>query len=137
MSHAIVVGGSMAGLLAARVAANHFDQVTILERDRLPGAGPSHRRGVPQAHHLHILLMRGQAIFEQLLPGLTDDLQDAGAPRIDSAQDLVWRNPAGWGVRYQSELTKLAFTRDLLDWHVRQRLARLARVRVRDGADVA
>lgn len=32
--HALVIGGSMAGLLAARVLANHFDRVTIVERDR-------------------------------------------------------------------------------------------------------
>jgi len=136
MTHALVVGGSIAGLLAARVAANHFDQVTLLERDQLPETGPDHRRGVPQAHHLHILLMRGQAIFEQLFPGLTGDMERAGAPRIDSAQDLLWRNPAGWGVRYRSGLTKLAFTRDLLDWHVRQHLTNYRQVTVRAGADV-
>jgi 2-polyprenyl-6-methoxyphenol hydroxylase-like FAD-dependent oxidoreductase len=137
MTHALVVGGSIAGLLAARVAANHFDQVTLLERDPFLDTGPAHRRGVPQAHHLHILLMRGQAIFEQLLPGLTADMERAGAPRIDSAQDLLWRNPAGWGVRFRSGLTKLAFTRDLLDWHVRQHLVHCRQVTVRGGAEVA
>jgi phytoene dehydrogenase-like protein len=30
-AHAVVIGGSMAGLLAARVLADHFDRVTILE----------------------------------------------------------------------------------------------------------
>ena len=37
---ALVIGGSMAGLLAARVLADHFSQVTILERDRFPD-GPA------------------------------------------------------------------------------------------------
>jgi hypothetical protein len=32
--HAVVVGGSMAGMLAARVLSDHFDDVTLLERDR-------------------------------------------------------------------------------------------------------
>src|SRR6185436_14246790 len=136
MSHAVVIGSSIAGLLAAQVAAQHFDHVTVLERDELAHSGPAHRRGVPQSHHLHILLMRGQAIFEQLFPGLTADLEVAGAPRIDSAQDLLWRNPAGWGMRYRSGLTKLAFTRDLLDWHVRQHLAGRRTVRIRAAAEV-
>jgi cation diffusion facilitator CzcD-associated flavoprotein CzcO len=42
---AVVVGGSMAGLLAAAALVPHFDRITIVERDRLP-AGPEFRRGV-------------------------------------------------------------------------------------------
>jgi 2-polyprenyl-6-methoxyphenol hydroxylase-like FAD-dependent oxidoreductase len=133
--HAVVIGGSMAGLLAARVLADHFEQVTIVERDQFPSNGPAHRRGVPQSPHLHILLMRGQAICEQLFPGLRDELIAAGAPQVDSAQDLLWRNPFGWTVRYRSGMTKLAFTRDLLDWHVRQRLLRHRNVRIRESTD--
>jgi 2-polyprenyl-6-methoxyphenol hydroxylase-like FAD-dependent oxidoreductase len=133
---ALVIGSSIGGLLAARVLADHFADVTIVERDRLPTDGPTHRTGVPQSHHLHILLMRGQAIFEQLLPGLRDELLAAGAPRIDSARDLLWRNPAGWAVRYPSGLTKLAFSRDLLDWHVRQRLAAWPSIHTLDGVAV-
>jgi len=48
--HAVVVGGSVAGLFAARVLADGFERVTILERDPLP-AGPAARDGVPQASH--------------------------------------------------------------------------------------
>ena len=55
---AIVMGGSMAGLLAARVLSDHFDHVTVIERDRFP-EGPEHRKGVPQGRHFHILLKRG------------------------------------------------------------------------------
>ena len=44
--HALVVGGSMAGLLAARVLADHFERVTIVERDGFPD-GPAFRKGVP------------------------------------------------------------------------------------------
>jgi flavin-dependent dehydrogenase len=55
MSHAIVVGGSISGLLAVRVLLDHFDQVTLVERDQLPDT-PSRRPGVPQGHHVHALL---------------------------------------------------------------------------------
>ncbi|HZN11668.1 MAG TPA: 2-polyprenyl-6-methoxyphenol hydroxylase-like oxidoreductase, partial [Blastocatellia bacterium] len=33
---AVVIGGSLAGMLAARVLSRHFARVTIVERDRLP-----------------------------------------------------------------------------------------------------
>src|SRR5690348_8426357 len=50
---AIVIGGSMAGLLVARVLADVFERVTIVERDRFP-AGPEPRKGLPQARHIHV-----------------------------------------------------------------------------------
>jgi 2-polyprenyl-6-methoxyphenol hydroxylase-like FAD-dependent oxidoreductase len=134
--HAVVIGSSIAGLLAARVLADHFAAVTVLERDQLPSDGPAHRRGVPQAQHLHQMLMRGQLVFEQLFPGLRQDLLAAGAPEMDSAQDFLWRNPTGWGVRYRSGVIRLAFTRDLLDWHVRLHLSKLSSVRSQAGAEV-
>ncbi len=60
--HAVVIGGSMAGLLAARVLSDHFEQVTIIERDRLTrDADP--RKGVPQGRHVHGLLARGAVIM--------------------------------------------------------------------------
>ena len=59
---AIVIGGSIAGLLAARVLTEHFNRVTIIERDTLPDT-PDFRKGVPQAHYPHILLKRGELIM--------------------------------------------------------------------------
>jgi 2-polyprenyl-6-methoxyphenol hydroxylase-like FAD-dependent oxidoreductase len=50
--HAIVIGASMGGLLAARAVAEHYDRVTVIERDELPEA-PEPRKGVPQGRHLH------------------------------------------------------------------------------------
>jgi len=77
--HALVIGGSMAGLLAGRVLANHFDQVTIIEGDFFP-ENPVPRRGVPQSCHFHLVLKRGRMILEQLFPGLQNELVAAGAP---------------------------------------------------------
>ena len=96
---ALVIGGSLAGMLTARVLANHFPQVTVVERDHLP-EGPEHRPGVPQNRHLHILLVRGQQIFEHLFPGILDELTAAGAVPVDAAEDLAWYTPAGWGIRF-------------------------------------
>ena len=86
-THAVVVGASMAGMLAARVLADVFERVTILERDTLP-TGPDLRSGVPQARHLHALLPRGRRIVEQYFPGITLDLLTAGAEILDIANDI-------------------------------------------------
>ena len=59
--HAIVVGGSIGGMLTARVLADHFDRVTIIERDQLPD-GSENRPGVPHARHLHFFFKRAKTI---------------------------------------------------------------------------
>ncbi len=120
--HAVVIGGSMAGLLAARVLSDHFARVTVIERDRFPEE-PVPRRGVPQAHQLHVLLRRGRVILERLFPGLGGELVSAGCPVVDMANDLAWLTPAGWGTRFPSELALISFSRDLLDFGVRRRLS--------------
>src|SRR6516165_1800265 len=76
--HAVVVGGSMAGMLAARVLSDHFDAVTLLERDRFT-ATPAPRKGLPQGRHVHALLERGRRALERFFPGLTEELVRAGA----------------------------------------------------------
>lgn len=94
---AVVIGSSVTGLAAARVLADHFERVTIIERDTLPDI-PDFRRGVPQARHAHLLLPQGQSILEQHFPGLTADLAAKGATLIDKdlemqeSPDGVWFN---------------------------------------------
>src|ERR1700739_1898300 len=77
--HAVVLGASMGGLLAARVLADFYDAVTVVERDVLPDTA-ANRRGVPQGRHSHLLLGRGSQILGELFPGLLDELVAAGAP---------------------------------------------------------
>jgi 2-polyprenyl-6-methoxyphenol hydroxylase-like FAD-dependent oxidoreductase len=60
--HAIVMGGSLAGLLAARVLSKHFDRVTIIEKDRV-NHQPESRSGQPQTQHLHALLAKGLQVI--------------------------------------------------------------------------
>src|SRR5215469_6389376 len=76
--HAVVIGGSMAGLLVARVLSDHFQQVTIIERDKLPEQAEV-RKGVPQGQHVHALLAKGSAILGTLFPGLFEELTQQGA----------------------------------------------------------
>ncbi|MFI1912273.1 NAD(P)/FAD-dependent oxidoreductase [Nocardia sp. NPDC020380] len=88
MSQAVVLGAGIAGLFAARVLAEAYDRVLIIERDTLDGAMP--RRGVPQARHVHGLMDRGRQIMEELFPGLTAELAAAGAPVTDVLRGSRW-----------------------------------------------
>ena len=133
--HAVVLGGSLAGLLTARILSDHFERVTLIERDAYLNTTEA-RRGIPQANHVHGLLARGREIMEELFPGLQDELVAAGAPLLDIANEIAWFTPKGWGVRFPSDLKILAFTRPLLDLHVRQRLAMNPRVEILDNTDV-
>jgi len=130
-----VIGGSVAGLLAARALCEHFGRVTVVERDAYPGEAPAARKGVPQAHHVHALMLRGRAIFEKFFPGLERELLAAGAVLVDMAGEMAWLTPAGWGVRFPSDLTVIGFTRPLLDFHVRRRLGEFNRVRVLENTE--
>jgi flavin-dependent dehydrogenase len=93
--HAVVVGGSLAGLLAAHVLAEHADRVTIVERDRFPD-GPEARPGVPQGRHAHVLLEGGQLALDALLPGFMAELRASGAPRIGMPSDMVQWQSGRW-----------------------------------------
>jgi 2-polyprenyl-6-methoxyphenol hydroxylase-like FAD-dependent oxidoreductase len=125
--HAIVIGGSMAGLLAARVLADHFDRVTIVDRDRLP-VEATFRDGVPQSRHLHALLKRGLSVLEELFPGLESELLAAGAVRL-TGRDFLRMSAAGWARRFEGP-PLIAATRELIEWSVRSRTLQHPKVSV-------
>ncbi len=130
-NHAIVIGASMGGLLAARALADFFEQVTLIERDAFPPIG-EHRKGVPQGRHTHALLLRGADILEGLFPGLTADLMAQGAPFLDRPErELIWFDGGGYHARFTNEdgrIGALMVSRPLLEGYVRQRLLALPNV---------
>ena len=129
-NRAVVIGGSIAGLLAARVLSDHFDRVTIVERDRLP-AGADNRKGVPHGRHAHALLPRGHMILERLFPGLSGDL--VSRRRNDGRQgELVTRRhvPGGYLARFVTGKPGLHASRALLEGHTPPRVRELANVSV-------
>ncbi len=133
--HAVVIGGGIAGLLAARVLLDHFDQVSLIERDYYPQE-PEVRPGVPQGSHVHILFMRGQQILEGLFPGIKDKLVMRGAIEADFSNDYLYRFQSGWLPRAPSQLKGYACTRLLLEWQVRQELQTYQRVQIIQGHEV-
>src|SRR5687768_15336876 len=129
--HAIVIGSSIAGLAAARVLSDQFARVTLIERDRLP-ATPDFRRGAPQGRHAHLLLPPGQAILEQLFPGLNAALLAAGATFINSDPETTFFLDGAW----HDDLTCLSCSRPLLESALYQRVTAHSGVHILQGHDV-
>jgi len=114
--HAIVIGSSIGGLLAARALAD-FTQVTLLERDLLPTESEN-RRGVPQGRHAHALLPTGLTALEGFLPGLRNDLIQRGAvPCNLSSQFLRFLNGC-YHCQFPSDRTGILASRPLLEGYV-------------------
>jgi 2-polyprenyl-6-methoxyphenol hydroxylase-like FAD-dependent oxidoreductase len=137
--HAIVLGGSMAGLLAARVLADFYQTVTVVERDTLADTAAA-RKGVPQGRHIHGLLMRGAQALEELFPGFLDQLVDDGAAVFDGTDlsklhfcmngHLAIRTGAAAGLRIYNT------TRPFLEGQVRRRVQGIRNVAILDDHDV-
>ncbi|MFF9064228.1 FAD-dependent oxidoreductase [Streptomyces sp. NPDC014891] len=132
--HAVVIGGSLAGLLAARVLAEHAERVTVVERDRLP-EGPEARAGVPQGRHLHVLIAGGQRALDELLPGFTDELAGLGAPAVGAPGDMVqWQN-GRWFRRTAATVHHYTGSRPQLEWLVRRRVLADPRIELVEGTE--
>src|SRR5215469_2699896 len=133
---AIVVGGGLGGLSAARALSGHFRQVVILDRDDLPdGATP--RPGVPQGKHPHGLLGGGLNALEQLFPGFGNELGRAGAVPIDWGFDVLHEIPGQdlWP-RIKFGRPSYAMSRPLVELTVRRQVERLTNVKVQGGCRV-
>jgi 2-polyprenyl-6-methoxyphenol hydroxylase-like FAD-dependent oxidoreductase len=135
--HAAVLGASMGGLLAARVLADAYRRVTIVERDPLPESGLD-RRGVPQGRHAHGLLPRGAQILEELFPGLLAELVADGVPVLRAPREF--RLFLGGHLLCQDgepgEPTYVP-SRPCLEAHVRDRVRALCNVSIWDRCEVA
>jgi hypothetical protein len=132
---AVVLGASMAGLLAAWVLADAYAQVTVIDRDELSET-PMHRRGVPHGRHIHGLLARGQQALEELFPGLTAELVAHGVP----AGDMLGNTRlylSGHRLRQaHAGLVVLCASRPVLEGHLRARVRALPNVEFLDRCDI-
>ena len=121
----MVIGGSIAGLCAARVLSDSYSRVTVYERDELPST-PSNRATVPQDRHLHMLMARGAAEFESLFPGVLDDMVAAGVPILENRPDCIYLGAAGHvlgtGHTLRDEFTAYVPSRPHLEWQLRKRV---------------
>jgi 2-polyprenyl-6-methoxyphenol hydroxylase-like FAD-dependent oxidoreductase len=131
---AVVLGASMAGLLAARALSESFERVVVLDRDDLRDTGA--RKGVPQGQHAHAILNRGREVLEELFPGLTADLSAAGAEVVDLPNDVSWYSGTRQLRKVPSDLMLLSLSRPALEDYIRARVARLPGVELRGGHEV-
>ena len=142
---AVVLGASMGGLLAARVLADFFETVTVVERDARPDDDPAVRRGVPQGRHVHVLLARGAQILDELFPGFLDELVADGAPVWDDGElSKLHLSFGGHDIlrsgRVAKEPKALAIhmpSRPFLECHVRRRLRARSNITILSGHEVA
>lgn len=136
-SHAVVIGGSVGGLLAARALLGPYTTVTVLDRDELPTDG-SARKGVPQGRHLHVLLARGQRIMDSMFPGILDELEADGVPVIRNWTESWVRLGGHLFTRTPRPLDPLVYqpSRPLLESRLRARLAALPGVSVLERHEV-
>jgi 2-polyprenyl-6-methoxyphenol hydroxylase-like FAD-dependent oxidoreductase len=132
---AAVIGGSMAGLLAARVLAEHYDEVVVLERDVLP-EGAQLRKGTPHAAHPHGLLARGREVIESLFPGFTASLNAQGALSADLGNTISFQADGRSFARKPVGHLGIGASRLAIEAELRRRVRRVNGVRFIDGVDV-
>jgi 2-polyprenyl-6-methoxyphenol hydroxylase-like FAD-dependent oxidoreductase len=132
---AVVAGGSVAGLLAARVLADGFEEVLVLERDDLP-ADPRQRDGVPQGTQIHALLESGRATMEDCCPGYCESLLAAGGVLLDGARDLRFYDHGGYLADGPRRLPFYAATRPLFEAVLREHVTTDWSVTVEDQTRV-
>ncbi len=132
---AVVLGGSLAGLLSARVLSDAYAQVTVVERDELPEASAP-RRGVPQGRHIHGLMARGQQVLEELFPRFTEELTAQGVPLMDQAGDTRLYLSGHRLMPSESGITVLSASRPCLEGYLRTRVRSLPGVTFADRCDV-
>src|SRR5579862_6527663 len=134
-NHVVVIGGGIGGMCAARVLSDHFERVTLIERDELP-EGAAHRKGVPQSRHPHGLLDRGRRELSALFPGLDDSLRQRGGLDMDAGLELATLNPEGWATRRRTGHQMLFASRLLIESVIRNRVKKNPRVTFIEATEV-
>ena len=120
-NHVVVIGGGIAGLLASRVLSDHFEKVTLIERDS-SSETDEFRKGVPQSKQSHFLLKRGEEIISELFPGIIDEMVADGALLIDSSE-IDWFHYGVWKAKYSCGIVYCLQSRSHLEQHIYRRLA--------------
>ena len=130
---AVVVGGSVAGLLAALAASEHFDEVLVVERDEL-GFSAQARKGVPQGRHVHGLLSIGMEMACEFIPDLREQLLREGCSIFDQIRDMPTMTSQGWRLRAESTVKTIGFRRPLFDSVLYRNISALPNGQIEVGA---
>ncbi|MDM5297586.1 FAD-dependent monooxygenase [Bacillus pumilus] len=122
---AIVIGGGITGMLAAKVLSSFYREVLIIEKDEMPDS-PENRLGTPQAFHPHRMLPLGKQIIERLFPGYTKELLEMGGfNTLHQTSRFMTKD----GELQLTDTEETAVTRRaLLEWVLMQRIANEERI---------
>lgn len=132
----IIMGASITGILAARALSAHFEQIIIVERDRLPET-PEYRNGTAQGRHAHILLRRGLLGLEQMFPGYTQNLLNAGAVMTNASRNWYNLFPMGAFPNFESDYEFICASRPLIEHTLRNTLLQqCSNITIRDQCNV-
>src|SRR5438046_7409370 len=126
---AVVLGGGLAGLAAARLLRRHVPRGVALERDRRPETAEPEdafasweRRGVPQFRHSHAFLARLRVVLLAHLPDVLDRLRAAGVREFGI--DEVTPPGVALAPRADDEdVVLLACRRSTFEWALRASVA--------------
>lgn len=129
--HALVLGGSMAGLFTATVLSKYFQRVTIIERDPVHDE-PESRKGQPHTRHLHGLLETTYRFLEHHLPGVIQGLIDGGAMVGDFGESVRWYHFDDYKIEAPIGIQGMTVSRPFLEWHVRRYVTSLPNVTLLD-----
>lgn len=127
----VIIGGSISGLLCARVLSNYCDEITIVEKDKICSKSVI-RKGVPQANHIHLLLVKGKEILLKFFPDLEKELLKKGANKIDFLNDGRYLLPSGWAQKFESGVITFTCTRNLLEETIREQLVKFPKIKIQD-----
>jgi 2-polyprenyl-6-methoxyphenol hydroxylase-like FAD-dependent oxidoreductase len=134
-TRALIIGGSIAGLLTAQALSNQFGEILVVDRDHMP-AEAEPRNGVPQGRHVHLLLSKGLNVMEQLLPSLSADLIEAGALPLRWGKDTATLTKGGWLRGAPTDIESVTCSRALLETTIRRRVLTNDNVRLTEGTQV-
>ena len=127
----VIIGASFAGMFAAAALVRAGAEVTLLERDRLPDRIEP-RPGVPQGSQPHVLLHRGLLTAERLLPGLEQEIIEAGGLFLDTGE-MPWLGAYGWSPTHLPSYEIVSISRPVLEHLVRRRTLEIPGVTLREG----
>ncbi|MET8161243.1 FAD-dependent monooxygenase [Sphaerisporangium sp. NPDC005289] len=134
-TRAVVLGGSLGGLFAARVLADAYDEVVVVDRDLLVDVKEP-RRGCPQGRHISGLLTRGQRAIESMYPGITEELFADGVPKGDLAGTVRWYVRGKRLKQQAADMLCVGASRPMLEFHVRRRTQALGNVTFLERHDI-
>lgn len=130
--HAIVLGGSIAGLMTAKVLSQYYAQVTIIEKDTMHRY-PESRKGQPHTKHLHGLLPCGLYILCDYFPCLFEEIVDSGGVVNDFGASMNWFTHGGFKKKVFLDIQGVSLSRPLLEHLIRERVFALQNVAVLDN----